>query len=265
MIGDFRIVLHFHRFLFQESDKEPEILPAMRGMASGASGSRRRVPSLVSFCIQSAIDNVRYIGDVGETDLDLLKEILPHCTADQLAHIEKSTERDLSAVTDDLWKVFYERAFGSDSVNLVIKRMKQKNVNFKWSKLYEAKSKEREEAQKKIAEQLKQRYAEEEKKKQSRQIRMVDKKPPTSNKRMFSGANGPGYNVSGVKGNLMKKAKLEYLKSHEARIHSDMRKNAMKRKTFAPPSGGRPGSSGLSGKVSVCSSSKPTKLPGKGF
>ena len=40
-------------------------------------------------------------------------------------------------MTDDLWKVFYERAFGSDSVNLVVKRMKQKNVNFVWSKLYE--------------------------------------------------------------------------------------------------------------------------------
>ena len=49
------------------------------------------MPSLVSLCIQSAIDNVRYIGDVGETDLGLLKEILPHCTVDQLTHIEKCT------------------------------------------------------------------------------------------------------------------------------------------------------------------------------
>lgn len=46
-------------------------------------------------------------------------------------------DRDLSAVTDDLWKVFYERAFGADSASLVVKRMKQKNVSFKWSKLYE--------------------------------------------------------------------------------------------------------------------------------
>ncbi|CAA7401892.1 unnamed protein product [Spirodela intermedia] len=231
-------------------------------------GCGRRPPSLVSLCVQSAIDNVRYIGDVGETDIDLLKEILPHCTVDQLAHIEKSTEdRDLSAVTDDLWRIFYERAFGADSVSIVVKRMKQKNVNFKWSKLYEAKCREREEAGKKIAEQLKQRYAEEEKKKQSRQIRVVDKKPPTSNKRMFSGGNGPGYNVSGVKGNLMKKAKLEYLKSHEARIHATMRKNASQKTTFPPPSAARAGSSssGFSGRGSASSSSKPTKLLARGL
>lgn len=53
---------------------------------------KRKVPSLVDLCVRTAIDNVRYLGDVGETDIDLLEHILPHCTVDQLMHIEKSTE-----------------------------------------------------------------------------------------------------------------------------------------------------------------------------
>lgn len=51
-----------------------------------------RVPSLVDLCVQIAIDNVRYLGDVGETDFHLLERILPHCTLDQLVHIEHCTE-----------------------------------------------------------------------------------------------------------------------------------------------------------------------------
>ena len=53
---------------------------------------RRKAPSLVDLCIRTAIDNVRYLGDVGETDIGLLSHILPHCTVDQLGHIEKCTE-----------------------------------------------------------------------------------------------------------------------------------------------------------------------------
>lgn len=52
----------------------------------------RKVPSLVDMCIQLAIDNIRYLGDVGQTDLHLLERILPHCKVDQLKHIEDSTE-----------------------------------------------------------------------------------------------------------------------------------------------------------------------------
>ncbi|RZS05726.1 hypothetical protein BHM03_00036273 [Ensete ventricosum] len=52
----------------------------------------RKVPTLVELCLQTAISNVRYIGDVGEVDLYLLKDILPHCNIDQLTHIENSTE-----------------------------------------------------------------------------------------------------------------------------------------------------------------------------
>ena len=52
----------------------------------------RKAPSLVDLCVQMAVDNVRYLGDLGETDLHLLDRILPHCTVDQLRHIEDSTE-----------------------------------------------------------------------------------------------------------------------------------------------------------------------------
>lgn len=126
---------------------------------------RRMVPSLVDLCVQTAVDNVRYLGDVGETDIDLLGRILPHCSLEQLKHVEKSTEvrnsmiklsscsvtypspflmfkfffqgRDLSQVTDRLWKRFYQIEFGDKSLNQVVERMKQKKVTFKWKKLYE--------------------------------------------------------------------------------------------------------------------------------
>lgn len=50
------------------------------------------VPSLLELCVQTAIDNVRYLGDVGGIDTQLLERILPHCSADQLKHIEDSSE-----------------------------------------------------------------------------------------------------------------------------------------------------------------------------
>lgn len=53
---------------------------------------RKVLPSLVDLCIKTAIDNLRYLGDVGETDLDLLDQILPHCTVDQLMHVEKCSK-----------------------------------------------------------------------------------------------------------------------------------------------------------------------------
>lgn len=49
-------------------------------------------PSLVDLCVQKAIDNVRYLGNVGPVDHHLLEQILPHCTLDQLMHIEKASE-----------------------------------------------------------------------------------------------------------------------------------------------------------------------------
>ncbi|XP_077224189.1 transcription elongation factor B polypeptide [Tasmannia lanceolata] len=196
-----------------------------------------KIPSLVELCVRTTIDNIRYLGDVGDTDIDLLKDILPHCTVDQLMLVEKSSEgRDLSPATDNLWKKFYEQHFGLENTNVVIRRMKQKQVVFKWRLLYETKMKERNLAQKKSAELLKKKYAEEGAKKQSRQIRICSKIPPSSKKRSFLGGAGAGSSFSKVKGNLMKKARLESLQSHEAKIHEAMRKNALQRKSFSTPS-----------------------------
>lgn len=65
---------------------------------------KKKIPTLVELCIQTAIDNLRYIGDVGETDIHLLKDILPHCTAaDQLMHIEKSSEVSYKSLHNALW------------------------------------------------------------------------------------------------------------------------------------------------------------------
>ncbi|XWS16594.1 hypothetical protein CRYUN_Cryun34aG0102500 [Craigia yunnanensis] len=66
-------------------------------------------PSLIDIYVRSVIDNVRYLGDVGEIDTHLLERILPHCTMEQLMHVEMSTkEKGLSPITDKLWKKFYE-------------------------------------------------------------------------------------------------------------------------------------------------------------
>lgn len=45
--------------------------------------------------------------------------------------------RDLSQVTDRLWKRFYQIEFGDKSINQVVERMKQRKVTFKWKQLYE--------------------------------------------------------------------------------------------------------------------------------
>ncbi|KAH0453627.1 hypothetical protein IEQ34_017951 [Dendrobium chrysotoxum] len=201
----------------------------------------REAPSLVKLCIGTVIANLRYVGDVSGVDLHLLKDILPHCTMDQLICIENSTQEvDLSPVTNDLWKSFYEQQFGEENMMLVVRRMKQKKVVFKWKKLYEAKIKEREVFRSKSVERLKQRYEEELAKKQSKQIRFCSKIPPSGNKRSFSSVSS-SYKVSHIKGNLMKKAKLEYLKSREACIHASTRKNFEHRKSL--PSHSLPNSS----------------------
>ncbi|XP_031491323.1 uncharacterized protein LOC116258353 [Nymphaea colorata] len=191
-----------------------------------------RIPSLVDLCVQTAIDNIKYIGDVGETDINLLKFILPHCTADQLMHIEASSYgRDLTAVTDNLWKKHYEQLFGVENANVVIKRMKKVQRSYKWRDLYKAKLKERDEAQKKSVDRLKNLYAQEVLRKQSRQIRLCSKIPPSVNKRSYFEGSGSCSSFSNVKGNLMKKAKMEYLNSHEAKVHAAMRKNALQKKS----------------------------------
>ncbi|XP_034702734.1 uncharacterized protein LOC117927349 isoform X2 [Vitis riparia] len=108
--------------------------------------------------------------------------------------------------------------------------MKQKKVSFKWSKLYEAKLKDRDEAQKKSFDRIKQLYQKEDARKQSRQVKICTKVPPSSNKRCFYG--GPG--TSNLKSNLMKKAKVECLNSPEVKNLAAMKKQALQSRCIAP-------------------------------
>ncbi|KAK7305040.1 hypothetical protein VNO77_42939 [Canavalia gladiata] len=191
--------------------------------------SGRKMPTLVDLCVQKVIDNIRYLGNVGSVDQHLLERILPHCTLDQLRHVEKSTEgRDLSPVTDKLWKKFFEKQFGATCTNEVIRRMKAKRVSFKWNQLYEAKVKEMAEAENEALDRIKQLYKKEDARKQSRQVQLCTKVPPSS-KRRFWGDNGPGFNVSYAKSNIMKKAKIELLKSQEVKNLAAMKKNSIQR------------------------------------
>ncbi|ONK73918.1 uncharacterized protein A4U43_C03F920 [Asparagus officinalis] len=225
---------------------------------------KKKIPSLLDLCIQTAIDNLRYMADVGEVDAHLLQRILPHCDIDQLRHIENSTEgRDLSSVTDDLWKRFYEKDFGKESSDVVIGRMRQKQVVFKWRQLYEAKYKEREAFKDKLKLKLKQRYQEEEEKKLSRQVKYTKKEPPSSCKRSYP-SGSTSYNVSNLKSNILKKAKLESLQSHEAKIHATMRKNALQRKISPPERISRASKPSNFLRTSLASSSKLSKPPGRG-
>ncbi|KAJ4832365.1 hypothetical protein Tsubulata_035168, partial [Turnera subulata] len=91
----------------------------------------------------------------------------------------------------------------------------------------------------------------------SRQVRLCTKVPPSSNKRSFWGGNG--YNLSNVKSNLMKKAKLDFLKSREVKNIAALKKNAVQRSNSASSSmkpGGFPGNN-------CASSSKPANSLGR--
>lgn len=184
-------------------------------LPSGARASRGgKVPSLEDLCVQSAIDNLQHLADVGHTDINLLAKILPHCTPEQLHRIElSSSRRDLTSITDELWRKFYSRKFGPENVSIVLERMKKKKVSFKWHLLYQAKLKEQEEVQKKGIDRLKELYKEADNKKQSRQTQMCTKVPPSKKRRSFESGGGSTNQCSHIKGRLMKKARMEFAAS----------------------------------------------------
>ncbi|KAI7754641.1 hypothetical protein M8C21_021509, partial [Ambrosia artemisiifolia] len=212
---------------------DPKMRSSHQTMGDWGAKPIRRIPTLVDLCVQKAIDNVRYLGDVGETDAYLLERFLPHCTVEQLMHIEDSTvDRDLSPVTNKLWKNFYTQQFGIKSTSVVVERMKEKRVSFKWRQLYEAKLKDVDEALQKSLERMKQLYKKEDAKKQSRQVQLCTKVPPSSSyKRSFYG--GPG-SSGNTKSGLMKKAKQEFLKSREVQNLSAMKKVTMHNNRSVP-------------------------------
>ncbi|VFQ72043.1 unnamed protein product [Cuscuta campestris] len=212
------------------------------------------VPSLVDLCVQIAIRYVRYLDDVGETDYHLLDRILPHCNIDQLARIERSTEgRDLSPVTDKLWKRFYERQFGENNTNHVEKMMR-KGKTYLWKHLYEAKFEQEEEAKERSFERIKYLYKKQEAEKQNRQIKICTKIPPSKCKRSFYGG---GSNVYNTKSTVMKKAKLDYLKSPEFKNLAALKNKAVQRTSsvFSPK---KPDGRCM---VAALSTPKPVKRP----
>ncbi|KNA17359.1 hypothetical protein SOVF_080700 [Spinacia oleracea] len=187
-----------------------------------------KAPSLVDLCVQTAIDNIRYIGDVGPTDSHLLEHILPHCTVEQLMHIENATsERDLSPVTDKLWKKFYEAEFGAKSVEVVVERVKKFKVTFNWRQLYQAKLKEINENVEESLERLTQSYKNESARKQSRQIQLCAKVPPSSKRRTFCGAFGESSTFTNGKSSIFKKAKAEHFNSVAMKNRAAIRKGAV--------------------------------------
>uniref|UniRef100_A0A7N0RIG0 Uncharacterized protein n=1 Tax=Kalanchoe fedtschenkoi TaxID=63787 RepID=A0A7N0RIG0_KALFE len=144
----------------------------MRGEIEGMSKKRTaKAPSLVDLCVWTAIDNVRYLGDVGETDIELLGKILQHCTVDQLRHVEDSTEgRDLSPVTDVLWKNFYVKEFDENSFkgyNIeelraeALSTMRRKKFASKWRFKFEVWMKMREVKEKISTDSLMKKYKDE--------------------------------------------------------------------------------------------------------
>ncbi|KAM5557337.1 hypothetical protein ABKV19_024624 [Rosa sericea] len=140
--------------------------------------------------VSIAIDNLDSFGDVGYLDFKFLDQVLPHCSKDQLIHIEKSTKNtDLTPITDKLWKKFFEREFGGKATDKVIEKMKIKKVNYKWSELYQAKSKRVEKAEKEVGERLKKLYEKEVARKQSRRVRVLDKVPPSLSSNKIIGSN----------------------------------------------------------------------------
>ncbi|KAM5578978.1 hypothetical protein ABKV19_008992 [Rosa sericea] len=150
-----------------------------------------------------AIDNLDSFEDVGYLDFKFLEQVLPHCSKDQMIHIEKSTkDTDLTPITDKLWKKFFETEFGVKATDEATQKMKIKKVSFKWSELYQTKLKRVEEAEKQVGERLKRLYQKEAARKQSRQVRVLDKLPPSSSSNKRSGST--------KESKLMKKVRKEY-------------------------------------------------------
>ncbi|XP_061999461.1 uncharacterized protein LOC133716822 [Rosa rugosa] len=134
--------------------------------------------------------------------------------------LQRSEDVDLTPITNKLWKRFFERDFGGKATDEVIQKMKIKKMSFKWSELYEAKSKRIEEDEKEVGERLKKLYEKEAARKQSRQVKVLDKVPPSSSSNKTTGSK--------KESKLMRKLRKQHLNYLEVR-----NKEAMKMKRTA--------------------------------
>ncbi|CAM6123417.1 unnamed protein product [Calypogeia fissa] len=191
----------------------------------------RKCLSLEELCVRTAIDNLDFIGDVGGLDSQFLKIILPHCTAEQLLNIEEATkDRDLSPITNELWKKCYVRKFGEENVKMVMSKMKAKNKFFKWKALYQAKLREQDELEKQCVKSLTEKYKAAGEQKASRQLQQIDLVPPSSKKRQLGSVGSTARfgqsssTSSNSRGRLMKKARQEFAATVDAKRIAAARK-----------------------------------------
>ncbi|AQK41228.1 hypothetical protein Zm00014a_009357 [Zea mays] len=212
----------------------------------------RKPLSLVELCVRKAIDNLRYMGSVDGVEMDLLKRILPHCTMEQLTRVENSTEMDLSLVTDPLWRRFYQREFGQEHTSKVIARLKElgQKTPYTWRELFAAKKEKQKEVEDKMLDKFTKKFQAERAEKQSKQIKLCTKVPPSSKRSFFGGnflflpllnfsplginlgcilaGSGPSsVSSSSYKSPILKKARIEV--NSRARLQSAMQKNTFAR------------------------------------
>jgi elongin-A len=179
------------------------------------------------------VGNNRGLDIFADCDDAILEYVLPHCKVDQLMYVEecsKSKGRDLSPITDMLWKKFYEREFGVERANVLVQRMTKNKVIFKWKALYEAKKKEAAEAENKAIDRVRKLYEKENERKQKRQVKVCTFVPPSSNNKKRGCVE-----VSNMKkGNLMKKARKEFLDCREVKDFAAVNRIALQRERHAP-------------------------------
>ncbi|MCO5608251.1 hypothetical protein L7F22_062457 [Adiantum nelumboides] len=171
--------------------------------------------------------------------------------------------RDLSSITNELWRKFYSRKFGPESVNLVVERMKKKKVSFRWHLLYQAKLKEQDEVQKKCVDRLRQLYKEADIQKQSRQTQLCTKVPPSAKRKTLQFGGGSNNQFNHIKGRLMKKSRIEFAASEAKMPKSNSQQ--MPSKVLLHRPGSLPFNTGKSASGSgnaTVSKSTPTRMAG---
>ncbi|KAM3399947.1 hypothetical protein ACQJBY_005053 [Aegilops geniculata] len=187
----------------------------------------RKPLSLLDLCIRSAVDNLRTLNSVDVVPDELLKRILPHCTLEQLTHIESCTHADLTDVTDVLWKRFFQREFGEENMNLAIKRMKENGVRYKWKKLFEARTEKQKQVEARMSAGLKNKYQAANAAKQSKQIKVCTKIPPNSKRSFWGGSGSSSLSNSSYKSPILKKARMEV--DSRAKMQAAIQRNTVAR------------------------------------
>ncbi|GJP54893.1 hypothetical protein CLOM_g13909 [Closterium sp. NIES-68] len=217
------------------------------------------VESLATLCVVSLIDHRDLLGDLGDMDLSLLRPVFEHCTADQLDRIEnENKDRDFTPFTDDLWQRCYERRYGNDSVQQVQDRMRQAKVLYTWRQLYHARQQADDRTQQKCVSRLKELYHQADEVKKQRQLRVLEKpRLSVTRRRMFSSASSSQAAAWADRAgsSILKKARLGYANSFQARLVSDIKKKPL---NYSPPRSYTHGPASLSSSPAARTTSRAT-------